>query len=313
MDPPECQTNLRAYSASPENASYRHTSSTRNRKSPSAAASNQVYQKYRHTSSTRNRKSPSAAASNQHEKYTLGDPARPADVDIFHSASEHVAAVEKLKEGDYCFILRSDYRFTYALVLKQKNGMLSLQVNEKGCTKSIPTDHWKKYIRTLFTGFSKTQLPREDHHRDERWHDREHQSEQKVSTRHRRVTTSHQRNFSLATNDSKSSSSSANSHHFKRSVSNQEAAPLKKCCKQGHHERSQTESGHNKDYVSQSGSDDSSVSSLDSFTDSDGDSSLEEDFNNLLTKSMPSPRHVKEGQNLLHGAFGDVTKIEVLD
>jgi hypothetical protein len=374
MDPPECQKNLRAYPALPENASYRPPSSTRNGKSPSAAASRAV-----------------------DKKYTLGDPALPADVDIFRSAEERVAAVEQLKEGDYCFILRSDFRFTYARVLKQEIGMLRLQVNERGCTKSVAKHHWTRYVRTLFTGFPKNQLPR-GKRRDERWHDREQLSEQKVPTRHRRVTvccgerpspslysrptngfmrsmsrrslpnqeTSNQnkhslhlykskrsqsgidhlnhersqssasgsddsssargvdchaqlRKFSLATNYSKRSSSSAGSHDLKGSAPTQEAAPLKKCCKQGHQERSQSESGQYIRYqVPPSGSDDSSVSSLDSFTDSD-DSSLQEDVNvnNLLTKSMsmPSMKHAKakEGHNLRYGAFGDVKRIEVLD
>ena len=64
--------------------------------------------------------------------YALEDAAQPSDVNIFQSADEHVAVVEQLKEGDHCFILRSDCRFTYALILKHdKDGVLELQVTKE--------------------------------------------------------------------------------------------------------------------------------------------------------------------------------------
>ncbi len=396
-DPPKYQRSPRPYSsASPEKASHRATTSTsRSNKCSSAAASKEVF------------------------SFTLGDPARPSDVNIFRSVDEHVAAVEQLKEGGYCFILRSDFRFTYALVLKKEDGILSLQVNEEGCTKSIPEDHWKKYIRTLITTTSpKKQHPDGGNHEEGR-HRREQQSHRRSVTassqerpppprrstltnsltkgsksrsvskkdyapvsyrrsfpetsnqskhafykrtqsentdhdrstssgsddsssggddRHHATMRSSLRKFSFATESSKRSSSSEEyvpkkqskqvttrhtrrvtigSQDFKRSVSIQEEAPLKnKYCKHGHHERAKSECDQFK--VSQSGCDNfSASSSLDSFTDSDDDdsddSSLQEDFNKLLTKSMPSMKQTMAEQNLLHGAFGAVTKIEVLD
>ena len=104
---------------------------------------------YRHV---HNRTPPSSTTSKQvRRQYRLGDAARPSDMNIPQSVGEHVAAVEKLTEGSHCFILRSDFSFTYALVTKQEAGMLEVEVNKDGGSKCIPRDHWKKYIRTLST------------------------------------------------------------------------------------------------------------------------------------------------------------------
>ena len=104
---------------------------------------------------------------------------------------------------------------------------------------------------------------------------------------------------------------------FKRSVSIQGGdVPLKKCLKNGNHKRSQSETGQQRQHESPE-SCDSSSSSLDSSLslDSIDDSSLraQEDLNKLLSKSMPSLKRSIRKEGSLQGAFGDVTKIEILD
>lgn len=348
MDPPECQMNpsellQRAYSASTEKASYRPTRNFRRKSSSAAAAATEVY-------------------------YTLEDPARPSDVNIFQSVDEHVAAVEQLKEDSYCFILRSDFRFTYALVLKQEDGVLELKVTEHGGTKSIPKAHWKKYIRTLIPDSPKKQHPGGHHYEESRHHREQHdapvnarrsyqdggyyEGSQSEYIHHERSQSSGSssggldcreslRKFSFSTDFKRSVSiqddaplkkpskqvisrhrrrvTIGSSHErpsttdFKRSVSTQEDVPLKKCYKHGHHNRSQSECGHYTRSQS-SGSDDSSSSLLDSSLDNSScDSSRREDSNKLLTKSMPSLHQTMESERSLRGAFGDVTKIEILD
>mmetsp|Transcript_3468 Transcript_3468/g.5212 ORF Transcript_3468/g.5212 Transcript_3468/m.5212 type:complete len:402 (-) Transcript_3468:28-1233(-) len=401
MDPPEHQMNpppdmRRASSASPGKASsYRPT---RTRKPSSAATSKKVH------------------------RYDIGHTARPSDVNIFQSVDQHVAAVEQLREGGYCFILRSDFRFTYALVLKQEVGVLELQVTEEGGTKTIPQGHWRKYIRTLITDDSPEKQHPAGGHLDER---RRHRDEQQPSKQVRRATvanhegpsprsinpvTSTGSKKSVSKKESarvsmrsslpnldqeghyrRSQSESIRQHRslsssgsdvssrgvddspdstrsstlpklpfrkdYKRAVSQQDASlknqsarprrvtvaekpvmysipsiptkefkravslqggdiPLKKCLKQDHHKRSQSESGHHRRYES-SESDVSSSSSLaSSFSlDSIDDSSLraQEDLNKLLSKSMPSLKRSIRKEGSLQGAFGDVTKIEILD
>jgi len=382
---------------------------------------------------TRTRKPSSAATSKKVHRYDIGDTARPSDVNIFQSVDQHVAAVEQLREGGYCFILRSDFRFTYALVLKQEVGVLELQVTEEGGTKTIPQGHWRKYIRTLITDDSpEKQHPAGGHlderrrHRDEKQpskqvrratvanhegpsprsinpvtstgskksvskkenarvsmrsslpnldqegHYRRSQSE--YSRQHRSLASSgsdvSSRGSSRGVDDSPDSTRSSplpklpftkNSKEYKRSVSQADVSlnkqskpnaarprratvaekpimhsipsiptkefkravslqggdiPLKKCLKQDHHKRSQSESAHHRRYES-SESDVSSSSSLDSSLslDSIDDSSLraQEDLNKLLSKSMPSLKRSIRKEGSLQGAFGDVTKIEILD
>jgi len=360
---------------------------------------------------TRTRKPSSAATSKKVHRYDIGDTARPSDVNIFQSVDQHVAAVEQLREGGYCFILRSDFRFTYALVLKQEVGVLELQVTEEGGTKTIPQGHWRKYIRTLITDDSPEKQHPAGWHLDER---RRHRDEQQPSKQVRRATVANHegpspRSINPVTSTgskksvSKKESARVSRHYrrsqsesirqhrtlsssgsdvssrgvddspdstrsstlpklpfrkdYKRSVSQQDASlknqsarprrvtvaekpvmysipsiptkefkravslqggdiPLKKCLKQDHHKRSQSESGHHRRYES-SESDVSSSSSLaSSFSlDSIDDSSLraQEDLNKLLSKSMPSLKRSIRKEGSLQGAFGDVTKIEILD
>lgn len=124
--------------------------------SPQKAAKKQQHQQHYH------RMSSSDAPPKR--RYALGDPACPSDVNIFQSIDEHVAAVEQLKKGDYCFTLRSDFSFTYARVLSQINGLLEIQVTDEGATKIVPRDHWKKYIRTLICSHNKQRGGRRGHH-----------------------------------------------------------------------------------------------------------------------------------------------------
>ncbi len=178
MDPPERQIKppdlRRASSASPEKACYSRPLHTRT--SSSAAATSKKVD----------------------HGYILGDAARPSDVNIFQSVDEHVAAVQQLSKGGHCFILRSDFSFTYALVIKHEvGGMLEVQVTEEGGTKSIPRDHWGKYIRTLNKGDSPyTTYPAGGHLDEKRRHrEGQHQSKKVGSHPHhgRRSTVGHER------------------------------------------------------------------------------------------------------------------------
>ncbi len=201
MDPPERQVKppppdfRRASSASPEKASNRPI---HNRTSLSANATpKKMY------------------------SYNLGDTARPSDVNIFKSVDDHVAAVERLSKGDHCFILRSDFSFTYALVIKHEvGGMLEVQVTEEGGTKSIPKGHWGKYIRTLNNTdeYPNTQHPAG--HIDEKRRHREghHHSKKGRSPHARRSTVSHEERPSRH-------SDSVTSTGSKTPVSRKEVAP----------------------------------------------------------------------------------------
>lgn len=175
MDPPERQVKpppdfRRASSASPEKAYYRPL----HNRTPS----------------------PAAAASKKMFSYNIGDTARPSDVNIFQSVDKHVAAVGRLSKGDHCFILRSDFSFTYALVIKHEvGGFLEVQVTEEGGTKSIPKDHWGKYIRTLNNtdDSPNTQHPVGGHLDEKRRHREGQYQSKKVRSHHgRRSTVSHE-------------------------------------------------------------------------------------------------------------------------
>ena len=129
----------------------------------------------------------STSSTSKRQRYNLGDPARPADVNIFQSVDDHVVAVEQLREGDHCFILRSDFSFTYALLQRQEDGVLELQVTEEGCTKSIPKNHWVKYIRTLIRDAPKNKNYSASSPRERREH-RHHRSKE-IRKRHGRRAT----------------------------------------------------------------------------------------------------------------------------
>lgn len=154
--------------------------------SPQKTAKKQQHQHY-------HRRSSSDAPPKR--RYALGDAACPSDVNIFQSIDEHVAAVEQLKKGDYCFTLRSDFSFTYARVLSQINGLLEIQVTDEGATKIIPRDHWKKYIRTLVCSHNQQRGDRRGHHDrrrsdyDEGTHHSEQQHHKEGKKLHRRRVT----------------------------------------------------------------------------------------------------------------------------
>lgn len=175
MDPPESQVKppppdlRRSFTASPEKA----------------------YGRPLHTRTS----SSAAATSKKMPRYNLADTARPSDVNIFKSLDEHVAAVERLSKGDHCFILRSDFSFTYALVIKNEvGGMLEVQVTEEGGTKSIPKGHWGKYIRTLNDADDSPSTQHPAGHLDEKRRHREgrHHSK-KVGSHHGRRSTHEER------------------------------------------------------------------------------------------------------------------------
>mmetsp|Transcript_15050 Transcript_15050/g.24576 ORF Transcript_15050/g.24576 Transcript_15050/m.24576 type:complete len:386 (+) Transcript_15050:236-1393(+) len=354
-------------------------------------------------------RSPPSAATFLRRQYRLGDTAHPSDVNIPQSVGEHIAAVEKLSEGGHCFILRSDFSFTYALVTKHEAGILELQVNEDGGSKAIPKDHWKKYIRTLITSDSpKKQSPiggqskqvrsrhlrrssaeaygyeRSPRHSSHVTPPGKKKSESRSSMpnlaeegRRGHSTRSQskfrqQRYYSSSGSDDSSTGSSREvegskkssttpelpfpkdykrsesqqdrtllkkqeahprrrvtvserpsipsipTKEFKRSVSIQGGdVPIKKCLKSDQPKRSQSEGGDQHRRYESSESDSSSSSSFNSsFSfDSTDDSSLraQHDLNRLLSKSMPSLRQGRGSEGSLHGAFGDVTKIEILD
>ena len=88
--------------------------------------------------------------------YTLGDEGKPEDMAVtFKSAADQLWALSRLQPNDPCFILRSCGRFTFAKVLSRERGgdgaeaHIEVQVNDEGCTKTIPMIQCPKYIRLL--------------------------------------------------------------------------------------------------------------------------------------------------------------------
>ena len=281
--------------------------------SPQKAAKKQQHQHY-------HRRSSSDAPPKR--RYALGDTACPSDVNIFQSIDEHVAAVEQLKKGDYCFTLRSDFSFTYARVLSQINGLLEIQVTDEGATKIIPRDHWKKYIRTLLCSHNKQRGDRRGHHDRRRsdYHEGTHRSEKQQHKKEKKL---HRRRVTVDCCSHRDELIRKSSMpppplpfpktEYKRTVSNGSSNrvddPIKRRSR-NNNIRSSIPTGR----ILRDDNDSSPVSSSSSL---DSLSKLLSQHSNPSTqrksRKSPSKENLEVSEQSLTGAFGDSIQIETLD
>lgn len=295
--------------------------------SPQKAAKKQQHQHY-------HRRSSSDAPPKR--RYALGDAACPSDVNIFQSIDEHVAAVEQLKKGDYCFTLRSDFSFTYARVLSQINGLLEIQVTDEGATKIIPRDHWKKYIRTLLCSHNQQRGDRRGHpdrrrsDYDEGTHHSEQQHHKEGKKLHRRRVTvdcSH-RDELIRKSSMPPPSLPFPKTEYKRTVStgssNRVDDPLKRRNRYDPERSRKNSSNHEyrrsstevpKGRILRDDDDSSSVSSSSSLESLSKLLSQHSQNPSASRKSRKSPtkEDLEVSEQSLTGAFGDSIQIETLD
>ena len=84
--------------------------------------------------------------------YALGDRGKVEHIASFQNANDALMAIARLKQGDPCFVRRSDGSFTFAKLLSRTRGQdaqLELQVNINGATKTIPLTESARYVRPL--------------------------------------------------------------------------------------------------------------------------------------------------------------------
>jgi len=85
--------------------------------------------------------------------YALGDVGKPEDMGRCNNYDDNLVPVHHSKRGDYCFVLRSSGKFTFARILscedKGPKSMVTLVVDTKGCTKSIPSSQCAQKIRLM--------------------------------------------------------------------------------------------------------------------------------------------------------------------
>ena len=84
--------------------------------------------------------------------YELGEPGR---ADHFTADTARDTAADEAKSlnvGDAAFILRSDYKWSYAIVAERKESdeiILTFMVDKENNIKTFPESRWGKYIRTI--------------------------------------------------------------------------------------------------------------------------------------------------------------------
>ena len=84
--------------------------------------------------------------------YLIGDEAKPNDISLDISREDAVLAAKILEVGDAAFILRSDFKWTYAIVIDKTvagNGQnaLRFEVGRGNCFKTFVEPQWGKYVR----------------------------------------------------------------------------------------------------------------------------------------------------------------------
>lgn len=95
------------------------------------------------------------SATSEHSTYIprldLGGAGTAQDMIIMESSCDSIALrmINSLQIHDFVFILRSDGRWTYAIIADKQNDSIRFVVDADGCTKTLSKKHWSNSIRLV--------------------------------------------------------------------------------------------------------------------------------------------------------------------
>mmetsp|Transcript_26317 Transcript_26317/g.56766 ORF Transcript_26317/g.56766 Transcript_26317/m.56766 type:complete len:299 (+) Transcript_26317:68-964(+) len=94
------------------------------------------------------------SATSEHSTYIprldLGGAGTAQDMIIMESCdSIALRMINSLRIHDFAFILRSDGRWTYAIIADKQNDTIRFVVDADGCTKTLSKKHWSNSIRLV--------------------------------------------------------------------------------------------------------------------------------------------------------------------
>lgn len=85
-------------------------------------------------------------------RFSIGQVARPSQIDEPSSRSDVLIQIARLREGDGAWVKRSADVWTYAVLKSREGGpdaALVFAVNERGSSKTFPVTQWAKFVRLV--------------------------------------------------------------------------------------------------------------------------------------------------------------------